>query len=133
VASPREGRRSNRTRLIAAASALLLVTFDARADDAGPLFAVAFLFVVGAAGIFASFIVYLTCSDKRVRTRILPGLGVAAANLVSCVLLGYMARMVAAELMKKDLTNAFVALLGLLPWILPVAMWVRWRRRPSLK
>ena len=129
MASPREGRRSNRTRLIAAASALL-VTFDARADDAGPFLALAFLFVVGGAGIVASFIVRLTCSDKPARARILPGLGVAAANLVSCFLMGNLAIWVVSGVIKTDITNAFVALLGFLPWILPVALWVRWRLRP---
>jgi hypothetical protein len=129
VASPREGRRSNGTRLIAAGFALAV--FDARAHSFGiEIWGIPVL--IGLCGVLACFLIYLIHGRKGLAARFAIGVGLAILDIAIWWALGFVA-MLAAQYSAYNgppwMTIMWYASLGIWPWILPVFLWFRLRGR----
>ena len=131
MASPREGRRSNGTRLIAAGFAL--AALDARAHSFGlELWGIPVL--IGLCGVLACFLVYLIRSHRALGPRFAIGAGLAVLDIGIWWALGFVS-MLAANYSSHNgppwMTVMWYATLGIWPWILPAYLWFKLRGRPK--
>ena len=129
MASPREGRRSNGTRLIAAGFALVI--FDARAHSFG-IEAWGIPVLVGLFGVLACFLVYLIQGPQGFALRFAIAGGLAIVDIAIWWALGSVSMAAASYAGYHGppwMADMWYATLGIWPWILPVYVWFKLRGR----
>lgn len=129
MASPREGRRSDDARLIAASFGL--VVFDAGAHSFG-MEAWGIPVVIGLAGPIAAFCIPLVHGKSGMPLRLAKGVGLAVLDILIWIALGAGSFLAAAAMGIQSFDARAIPLfmaLGIWPWILPVVLWLKLRGR----